>query len=279
MSFIASEKVVRKSPVSFDYTSITIEDLYAIEKEIEEIKFKTNLPKELKLVIHTPGGQAYAATKIAKYLQCVFENIEAYVPYEASSGGTILCIAANEIILDEVANLTPIDPQVPYKDVRISAVSYEQAIQDFYENWGNLSPMEIPSPYQQMSREFDPIVAKQFNKLVTDTMLVAYKLMNQALNKENDPKRRLELFNIAYELVNTRTPHGHVIDKREAKELNLSVSEDTTKLAYLKPFKQWVRDNINEEKTTHIIKTYYPKSVKTKVAKSNNKRNNKKNGK
>jgi hypothetical protein len=264
ISFIAPEKAIRKSPVSFDYVSITIDDLYTIETCIEEIASKGALPDKLILVIHTPGGLAFAATKIAKYLQSTFpKGIEAYVPYEASSGGTVLCLAAKAIVLDDVANLTPIDPQVPYNGTRISSVSYQQAIRDFEERWGKLRPSEIPSPHQQMAQSFDPIVDKEMRKLVLDSIWVAFELMNKAQNPKNDPKKRSDIISTAFGLVHTNNPHSHVIDKNEAiSDFNLPVSNDAAKQANLKVFKKWVRHKLTDtEQTTHIIEHYLPAVV------------------
>lgn len=153
MSFIAPDTIVRKSPTSYDYAQITYQDLYNIEEKIEPLKIQGKLPKKLHLIIHSPGGRADATTKIARYLREHFEEIEAYVPYEAASGGTVLCLVANIVVMGTTSNLTPIDPQVLYKRRRISATSYEQAIKDMMRKYSTSSPEEIPSPDQQMCNQ------------------------------------------------------------------------------------------------------------------------------
>ena len=259
MSFIAPEKGVRRSPIAMDFASITIDDLYTFETKIEEIREKASLPDKLILVIHTPGGLAYAATKIAKYLQSTFKNgIEAYVPYEASSGGTVLCLAAKSIVMDEVSNLTPIDPQVPYKDGRISSASYQQAIRDFKKQYGKLRPTEIESPYQQMAALFDPIIEKQMKKIVSDAMRTAFSLMRNA-QSATDPQQIDTLLDTAISLVDTPYPHSHVIDKREAIELHLPISQDNAKMEALRVFKKWVRIKFEDGKANHVIEYTLPK--------------------
>src|SRR5262249_47935127 len=74
MSFVATAKPVKTSPVDYNYAQITVEDLYTIEKKIEELQ-KSKVPENLHLIIHTPGGDAHAATKIAKYLRSIFKKI------------------------------------------------------------------------------------------------------------------------------------------------------------------------------------------------------------
>lgn len=261
MSYIAPE-VIRKSPASYGYASIKVRDLYKIEAEIEALKEKKKLPKKVHLIIQTPGGELYTAIKIVKYLQSIFgDQIEAYVPYEAASGGTILCLAAKSITMDNASNLTPIDPQVAYKDETISATSYKQALEDFEKEYGKISPIEIPPPYQQMGRVFDPVIAKEMSKIARDTLTVSFKILlkSQSPNPK-DPKARRELFLAAWELVNSDWPHSHVITADEAKdEIGLNVDRSAAKLKLLTLYKKWVSARLKEQTDNHIIECICPK--------------------
>ena len=190
MSFIAPDTIVKKSPTSYDYAQITYQDLYNIEKVIEPLKSDGKLPQKLHLVIHSPGGRVDATTKIARYLREHFKEIEAYVPYEAASGGTVLCLTANLIVMGTTSNLTPIDPQVLYKGRRISATSYEQAIKDMMKKYSTSSPDEIPSPDQQMCNQFDPIIAKEMSKEVLDSLMIALELLDASQTEQASPECR-----------------------------------------------------------------------------------------
>ncbi|HBL51980.1 MAG TPA: hypothetical protein DEV73_03345 [Candidatus Zambryskibacteria bacterium] len=123
LSFIAPDKIVRTSPVTYDYASISVNDFYRVEEIVENLREAGQLPSKLHLVIQTPGGQLGVSTKIAKYLRSSFRDIVVFVPYEAASGGTMMCLAANSIVMGITSNITPIDPQVPYKGQRIAATS------------------------------------------------------------------------------------------------------------------------------------------------------------
>lgn len=257
MSFVAPDSIVRKSPIAYDYASITIEDLYQIESKITEMKDKGTLPKKLHLVIQTPGGSLDASVKIAKYLQAVFEEIEAYVPYEAASGGTILCLAANTIVMDINSDLTPIDPQVPHDGGRIAATSYEQAITYFAEKFPNQRPEELPIPYQQMGNKFNPITLQEMNKVVWDTMTVALGL----LKKSQKPKTAAEkqvLYDIVFSLGKSDKPHSHVISIEEAREIGLNVTTDEDKIKLLGTYKKWVSGMLTRSETKHIVEVYCP---------------------
>src|SRR5437763_15871041 len=66
----------------------------------------------LDLVLHTPGGLVLAATQIARAIFKRKGKVTVFVPHYAMSGGTLLALAANEIVMCEHAVLGPVDPQL-----------------------------------------------------------------------------------------------------------------------------------------------------------------------
>jgi ClpP class serine protease len=66
----------------------------------------------LDLVLHTPGGLVLAATQIANAVHRHRGKVTVFVPYYAMSGGTLIALAADEIVMSEYAMLGPVDPQL-----------------------------------------------------------------------------------------------------------------------------------------------------------------------
>src|SRR5439155_60492 len=66
----------------------------------------------LDLVLHTPGGLVLAATQIARAVFKHKGKVTVFVPHYAMSGGTLIALAADEIIMCEHAVLGPVDPQL-----------------------------------------------------------------------------------------------------------------------------------------------------------------------
>jgi ClpP class serine protease len=66
----------------------------------------------IDLVIHTPGGLVLAAMQIARAVEAHKAKVTVYVPVYAMSGGTLIALAADEIVLGEFSVLGPIDPQI-----------------------------------------------------------------------------------------------------------------------------------------------------------------------
>ena len=87
---------------------IDLEDAQTIIAAIKDTP--DNIP--IDLVIHTPGGLVLAAMQIARALEAHKAKVTVYVPVYAMSGGTLIALAADEIVLGEFSVPGPIDPQI-----------------------------------------------------------------------------------------------------------------------------------------------------------------------
>jgi ClpP class serine protease len=66
----------------------------------------------IDVVLHTPGGLALAAEQIAHAICRRKAKVTVYVPHYAMSGGTLIALAADEIVMDPNAVLGSLDPQL-----------------------------------------------------------------------------------------------------------------------------------------------------------------------
>jgi ClpP class serine protease len=66
----------------------------------------------IDLILHTPGGLVLATEQIARALIRHRAKVSVFVPHYAMSGGTMLAMAADEIVMDANAVLGPVDPQL-----------------------------------------------------------------------------------------------------------------------------------------------------------------------
>jgi len=92
-------------PVS---SSISIEDSEAVLRAIR----LTPEDQPIDVILHTPGGHVLAAEQIAKALVERKAKVTVFVPHYAMSGGTLIALAADEIVMDNNAVLGPVDPVV-----------------------------------------------------------------------------------------------------------------------------------------------------------------------
>ncbi|WP_368004559.1 SDH family Clp fold serine proteinase [Laspinema palackyanum] len=87
---------------------ISIEDSEQILRAIRLTP--PNVP--IDLILHTPGGLVLATEQIARALIRHQGKVTVFVPHYAMSGGTMLALASDEIVMDENAVLGPVDPQL-----------------------------------------------------------------------------------------------------------------------------------------------------------------------
>jgi ClpP class serine protease len=92
-------------PVS---SSISIEDSEAVLRAIR----LTPEDQPIDVILHTPGGLVLAAEQIAMALVQRKARVTAFVPHYAMSGGSLIALAADEIVMDPNAVLGPVDPQI-----------------------------------------------------------------------------------------------------------------------------------------------------------------------
>src|SRR6266850_1273770 len=72
----------------------------------------TDTKVPLDIVLHTPGGLVLAATQIARAIDKHTSKVTVFVPHYAMSGGTLIALAADEIVMSEHAVLGAVDPQL-----------------------------------------------------------------------------------------------------------------------------------------------------------------------
>lgn len=87
---------------------LDIEDSEAVLRAIE----LTGPDVPIDLVLHTPGGVALAAEQIARALAAHPATVTVFVPHYAMSGGTLIALAADALVLAPSAVVGTVDPQI-----------------------------------------------------------------------------------------------------------------------------------------------------------------------
>src|SRR5678816_1492633 len=109
-------------PVS---SSISIEDSEAVLRAIR----LTPEDQPIDVILHTPGGLVLAAEQISKALVQRKAKVTAFVPHYAMSGGSLIALAADEIVMDPNAVLGPVDPQLGTAQSSFAAASVLKALE------------------------------------------------------------------------------------------------------------------------------------------------------
>jgi ClpP class serine protease len=127
----------------------------------------------IDLIAHTPGGLVLAAEQIARALHRHPAKVTVIVPHYAMSGGTLLALAADEILMDENAVLGPVDPQIgPWPAASILSAIDRKPIERVADE--TLMLGDIASKAQAQVKEFvmnvllDDFPEERADKLATD---------------------------------------------------------------------------------------------------------------
>jgi ClpP class serine protease len=174
---------------------IDIDDSEAVLRAIQ----LTDPDVPIDVVLHTPGGLVLAATQIADALRSHPARVTVFVPHYAMSGGTLLSLAADEIIMAPHAVLGPVDPQLGQH----AAASVVRVVE------------------QKPIAEIDDqtlIEADQARKALSQVERFVTKLLEQKMGEQ---ARQL-----AHTLACGTWTHDYPITVTEARELGLTVSTD-----------------------------------------------------
>jgi ClpP class serine protease len=175
---------------------IDLHDAEAVARAIE----LTHPSVPVELVLHTPGGLMLASVQIARALKRHGGRVTVFVPHYAMSGGALIALAADEIVMSPNAMLGPVDPQInglPASSI-IKAKS-EKPLAEVDDETLILADMGAKA-IEQMARE------------VTT-------LLSERLPPEQAAR-------IAAALTEGRWTHDYGLSAGEAKELGLPVATD-----------------------------------------------------
>ncbi len=181
---------------------INIEDSEQVIRAIQLTD--DNVP--LDIILHTPGGLVLAATQIARALKSHPGKTSVFVPHYAMSGGTLIAMAADEIIMSPHAVLGPIDPQLGQKP----AASVLKVLE------------------MKEAKDIDDetlILADISKKAVAQLQRTAETLLEGQMGKQEAKK-------LAKVMSEGRWTHDYPILPDEARELGLNVTTDMPQAVY-----------------------------------------------
>jgi ClpP class serine protease len=116
----------------------------------------------IDLVLHTPGGLVLAATQIARAIFTRKGKVTVFVPHYAMSGGTLLALAADEIVMSKYAVLGPVDPQLgDYPAASILKAAHQKPIAEVDDKTLILAD-QAEKAILQMRQEVTELLAGKF---------------------------------------------------------------------------------------------------------------------
>ena len=256
---IAPYRSVRVSPVEEVSASIGLHEEFAFEALIDEINEVYTEAREgsgkMIFLLNSPGGGMHSAFKVARAIREAFSHIEVFVPHVAASGGTMIALTGDKIIMGRMSQLSPLDPQVMYKGSRISALAFRHAYNRLSGMFAKKTKDEAPYPQQALTDKLDPFIMEEWNATI-QTAEVYVKTILQLSGYQQDVAEK-----IARALVTEFPAHDADINCDMAKELGIRAerndeSERNNKIWRL--FRAWLGKYLFEEAGTHVLRYIVP---------------------
>lgn len=166
--------------------------------------------RPLHVILHTQGGATPPALQMALAMARHPGKITVHVPYYAFSAGTLLALAANDIVLDPNAVLGPIDPQIYVPNgcsdntYSVAAANLQQLLQS--------KPAASISDAVLMSAQSAAKWAELIPDFLRSLMLWKRQYSPDAIDR------------IVHQLATGKVPHSFPVTAEQAQQLGMNVT-------------------------------------------------------
>jgi ClpP class serine protease len=157
----------------------------------------------IDLILHTPGGLVLATEQIARALLRHPAKVTVFIPHYAMSGGTMLAMAADEIVMDENAVLGPVDPQLG----NVAAASILRVLEE--------------KPIEKIDDQ-TIVTADVARKAIAQVQRFVRSLLQDAIPAPKIAPEDIE--RIIERLTTGQVTHDYPVALEEAKELGLPIT-------------------------------------------------------
>ncbi|HDQ06837.1 MAG TPA: hypothetical protein ENN36_09000 [Candidatus Bathyarchaeota archaeon] len=247
MACIAPYVGLKISPTKTVNAQMGLSEEFAVETAINQIQTKTDAQK-LMLLVNSPGGLVQSSYKIARALRKTFKEIIVFVPHIAASGGTLLALTGNKIVMGMMSQLSPLDPQAQIEDGAVSANSVVDAHQFVTRLFDDVSVEDAPYSYKALADKCDGVDIR--DALASLSLMEEYVheiLADCGYSKEECKK-------ISHSIVRGFKTHDEVINIDKAKKLGLNVVSHSDFMDEWNLFREWLAKYMLQSTDKHVIR-------------------------
>ena len=247
MACLAPYVGLKISPTKTINAQMGLSEEFAVETAINQIQAKTDVQK-LMLLVNSPGGLVQSSYKIARALRKTFKEIIVFVPHIAASGGTLLALTGNKIVMGMMSQLSPLDPQAKIEDGAVSANSVVDAHQFVTKLFDDLSVEDAPYSYKALADKCDSVDIRD--------ALASLSLMEEYILEilEDCGYSNEECKKISHNIVRGFKTHDEVINIDKAKKLGLNVISHSDFPTEWNLFREWLAKYMLQSADKHVIR-------------------------
>lgn len=210
----------------------------AVRLIYEHIKGLKKNKTKVDLFLYSAGGAGTVPWRLINLLREFSNNVEVLVPYKAYSAATLTALGANKIIMHPMGELGPVDPKVQNEynpidqrgnPVGINVEDVASYIALIKEGVGIRHEDELVQAFDILAQKVHPLALGNVHRFYSQSRLIGKKLLKLHMPREDEHKINEIVDNLTSKLFY----HGHPINRKEAKELNLKIEEPGEEVANL----------------------------------------------
>lgn len=192
-------------------------------KQIEAIPQGTAV---IDVLIESNGGDGVVTWRLISALRTKANRIRALVPHSAFSAATLFCLGADEIIMGKYGCLGPTDPQITVrgKDGQRKDFAFEDVLAfiNFSSKKLKLAGIHAKEIYNRFFDSIEPFSIGFASRSSDLSITMGAKLLQFRSQKKVSYKDSLK---ISEKLNKNFFNHGHPLNRYEAKEIGLNITD------------------------------------------------------
>jgi len=201
---------------------------------------KIGKTENIDLVLYSAGGDTMVPWRLVSMIREYCDKFSVIVPYKAHSAATMIALGADEIVMSDLSELSPIDPSTanvfnpadPSNASNKIPISVEDVIAyfDLAKNKFGIKNDEdltkIFNKFVEANPQIHPLALGNVNR----THNLIRRLAERLLKSHNNPMRDDEVKKVVEYFTEKLYSHQYYIGRKEAKEeLGLKTVEDADK--------------------------------------------------
>jgi hypothetical protein len=194
---------------------------------------------KIDLFIYTTGGDILAPHRLTRLIRGFCGNFSVLVPFRAHSAATLLCLGADEIVMGKMGELSPIDPTTanpfnptnPHDKTKVIPISVED-VTSFLALAEEKALLRGEDKTLEVFKDLTGPRELSLHPLALGNVYRVLRLIRDIAKKQLmlhlDEKETAKIQRIAQKLTELLYSHQYLIDREEAKEMELNVVDTET---------------------------------------------------
>lgn len=182
----------------------------------------------LDLFIYTRGGIIFAPWRLVTLAREFTDHLSVLVPFRCHSAGTLIALGANEIVMTNMGELSPVDPQFVNPGGGLNPVGDRRSVEDVVSYIAFAKEKVGIRGQEQLGAVFGKLLSERLTALDIGNIHRGYNLIRYLVRqllsthmaaKKSDARIK-EISNFMTEKLHA---HEYKIGRKEAKSIGLNV--------------------------------------------------------